>query len=271
MTASDVAYLLGDDGSRPCPRRTGACVAASRRRGCCCSGSVPVAAVLLATLGPHDVFSQIALFFSEDGGGDVRRRLCGAGLCRAAGGRDLSAGSRPGEMLDGLGMAETTPGPLIMVLQFVGFMAAFRDPGGLVPMLAGTLGGAARPPGSPSCPASCGSSSARPSSRRCAATRRCRRAVGDHGGRGRRDPEPRGLVRAARPVPPRSRSGRATACTSMCRSGRRSTPRPRADAGRDPGDLPVQGKDDPDACSLFPNRGTLVRGKRRSLTAAKVL
>ena len=48
---------------------------------------------------------------------------------------------KPGEMLDGLGMAETTPGPLIMVLQFVGFMAAFRDPGGLSPMLAGTLGG----------------------------------------------------------------------------------------------------------------------------------
>jgi chromate transporter len=47
----------------------------------------------------------------------------------------------PREMLDGLGMAETTPGPLIMVLQFVGFMAAFRDPGALSPMLAGTLGG----------------------------------------------------------------------------------------------------------------------------------
>jgi chromate transporter len=44
-------------------------------------------------------------------------------------------------MLDGLGMAETTPGPLIMVLQFVGFMAAFRDSAGLPPMLAGTLGG----------------------------------------------------------------------------------------------------------------------------------
>ena len=48
---------------------------------------------------------------------------------------------KPGEMLDGLGMAETTPGPLIMVLQFVGFMAAFRAPGTLSPMLAGTLGG----------------------------------------------------------------------------------------------------------------------------------
>jgi chromate transporter len=48
---------------------------------------------------------------------------------------------RPGEMLDGLGMAETTPGPLIMVVQFVGFLAAYRHPGILPPMLAGTLGG----------------------------------------------------------------------------------------------------------------------------------
>ena len=48
---------------------------------------------------------------------------------------------RPGEMLDGLGLAETTPGPLIMVTQFVGFMAAYRNPGALRPMLAGTLGG----------------------------------------------------------------------------------------------------------------------------------
>ncbi len=47
---------------------------------------------------------------------------------------------QPGEMLDGLGMAETTPGPLIMVVQFVGFMGAYRNPGVLDPMLAGTLG-----------------------------------------------------------------------------------------------------------------------------------
>jgi chromate transporter len=47
---------------------------------------------------------------------------------------------KPGEMLDGLGLAETTPGPLILVLQFVGFLAAFRSPGGLDPMLAGALG-----------------------------------------------------------------------------------------------------------------------------------
>jgi chromate transporter len=48
---------------------------------------------------------------------------------------------RPGEMLDGLGMAETTPGPLIMVTQFVGFMGAFRAPGNLDPLFAGVLGG----------------------------------------------------------------------------------------------------------------------------------
>jgi len=47
----------------------------------------------------------------------------------------------PGEMLDGLGMAETTPGPLIMVTQFVGFLAAWRTPGGMPPLLAATLGG----------------------------------------------------------------------------------------------------------------------------------
>jgi chromate transporter len=48
---------------------------------------------------------------------------------------------QPGEMLDGLGMAETTPGPLIMVTQFVGFMGAFRSPGELNPYVAGVLGG----------------------------------------------------------------------------------------------------------------------------------
>lgn len=44
---------------------------------------------------------------------------------------------RPGEMLDGLGMAETTPGPLIQVVQFVGFMGAYRHPGDLSPLLVG--------------------------------------------------------------------------------------------------------------------------------------
>ena len=44
------------------------------------------------------------------------------------------------QMMAGLGLAETTPGPLIMVLQFVGFVAAWQNPGDLTPLAAGTLG-----------------------------------------------------------------------------------------------------------------------------------
>lgn len=47
---------------------------------------------------------------------------------------------KPGQMMDGLGLAETTPGPLIMVLQFVGFMGAWQHPEGLPTLLAATLG-----------------------------------------------------------------------------------------------------------------------------------
>jgi len=47
---------------------------------------------------------------------------------------------RPGQMMDGLGLAETTPGPLIMVLQFVGFMGAWQHPEGLQPLVAATIG-----------------------------------------------------------------------------------------------------------------------------------
>jgi chromate transporter len=45
-----------------------------------------------------------------------------------------------GEMLDGLGLAETTPGPLILVLEYVGYLAGFRHALGLNPYIAGTLG-----------------------------------------------------------------------------------------------------------------------------------
>jgi chromate transporter len=46
----------------------------------------------------------------------------------------------PEQMMDGLGLAETTPGPLIMVLQFVGFMGGWNHPGGLAPIVAATAG-----------------------------------------------------------------------------------------------------------------------------------
>jgi chromate transporter len=48
----------------------------------------------------------------------------------------------PGQMVVGLGLAETTPGPLIMVLEFVGFVGAYRNPDGLPPIAAGVLGAA---------------------------------------------------------------------------------------------------------------------------------
>jgi chromate transporter len=47
---------------------------------------------------------------------------------------------KTGQMMDGLGLAETTPGPLVMVLQFVGFMGGWSQPGGSPPLIAATLG-----------------------------------------------------------------------------------------------------------------------------------
>ena len=96
--------------------------------------------VLMLTLGTADTFSQIAIFFSKmavvtfGGAYAVLAYVAQQAV-------ETYGWLQPGEMLDGLGMAETTPGPLIMVVQFVGFMGAFRDPGSLPPMLAGTLGG----------------------------------------------------------------------------------------------------------------------------------
>jgi chromate transporter len=99
----------------------------------------PVAALLLV-LGPADVFSQIAVFFSK-----MALVTFGGAYAVLAYVAQEAVGTygwlHPTQMLDGLGMAETTPGPLIMVLQFVGFMAAFGSPHALSPLLAATLGG----------------------------------------------------------------------------------------------------------------------------------
>jgi chromate transporter len=100
---------------------------------------IPVVAIV-ASLGFGNVFSEIAIFFSK-----MAMVTFGGAYAVLAYVAQQAVENygwlKPGEMLDGLGMAETTPGPLIMVLQFVGFMAAFRDPGTLPPMVAGTLGG----------------------------------------------------------------------------------------------------------------------------------
>jgi chromate transporter len=99
---------------------------------------VPIA-VLWSWLGLTNVFVQEGLFFSKmavvtfGGAYAVLAYVAQQAV-------ETHGWLAPGEMLDGLGMAETTPGPLIMVVQFVGFMGAYRNPGPLDPMLAGSLG-----------------------------------------------------------------------------------------------------------------------------------
>ncbi|HYC66537.1 MAG TPA: chromate efflux transporter [Reyranellaceae bacterium] len=99
----------------------------------------PVAALWL-WLGEANVFTQIAVFFSKmavvtfGGAYAVLAYVAQQAV-------DHYHWVTAGEMLDGLGMAETTPGPLIMVTQFVGFLGAWRSPGALDPLLAATLGG----------------------------------------------------------------------------------------------------------------------------------
>lgn len=98
----------------------------------------PVAA-LLALTGSSSVWSELGVFFSSmavvtfGGAYAVLAYVAQAAV-------DTFGWMRPGEMIDGLGLAETTPGPLIMVTQFVGFLAAHRAPGGLDPLVAGALG-----------------------------------------------------------------------------------------------------------------------------------
>lgn len=95
---------------------------------------------ILAALGPANTFTEIGGFFSKmavvtfGGAYAVLAYMAQQAV-------ETYGWLKPGEMLDGLGMAETTPGPLIMVVQFVGFLAAYRDPGSLPALLAGTLGG----------------------------------------------------------------------------------------------------------------------------------
>ncbi|HET7708858.1 MAG TPA: chromate efflux transporter [Sphingomicrobium sp.] len=100
---------------------------------------VPVA-LLLVILGRGNVFTEIALFFSRMavvtfGGAYAVLAYVAQQAVGEYGWLSAEA------MLDGLGMAETTPGPLIMVTQFVGFMAAAGQATGLPPLLAGILGG----------------------------------------------------------------------------------------------------------------------------------
>jgi chromate transporter len=131
------APLLPDDAlheARPSRRRT---------LGILALGLVlwvtPVAAVAVLTAGGQSIFVDQGVFF----GGMALVTFGGAYavLSYVAQAAVQTYGwLQAGEMVRGLALAETTPGPLIMVVQFVAFLGAYRDPGSLDPWVAGVLG-----------------------------------------------------------------------------------------------------------------------------------
>ena len=96
--------------------------------------------LLVACLGSDNIFTRLSVFFSEvavfsfGGAYAVLAYVAQQAV-------ETQHWLRPGEMLAGLGMAETTPGPLIMVVQYVGFLAGYRTPGVLPPLMTATLAG----------------------------------------------------------------------------------------------------------------------------------
>ena len=97
----------------------------------------PIALVVLAT-GMGSVYSQQGLFFSQV----AVITFGGAYAVLAYVGQEVVArfSVTTTDVVAGLGLAESTPGPLILVVQFLGFLAAYRDPGALPPFVAGSLG-----------------------------------------------------------------------------------------------------------------------------------
>ncbi|MGQ0766844.1 MAG: chromate efflux transporter [Gemmatimonadota bacterium] len=99
---------------------------------------VPVAFIVVA-VGRDHVISDLASFFSQAAVvtfGGAYAVLSYVAQHAVEDRNWLTAG----EMVDGLGMAETTPGPLIIVVQFVAFLAAFREPGHLAPFVSAVIG-----------------------------------------------------------------------------------------------------------------------------------
>jgi len=100
----------------------------------------PVAVAVLL-LGPNHVLVSLGVFFSKlavvsFGGAYALMAYMAQEVVEAQGWLKLP------EMVDGLGLAETTPGPLILVTQFVGFLAAYREAAPFAPLLAAVLGAA---------------------------------------------------------------------------------------------------------------------------------
>ncbi len=106
----------------------------------CVVWAVPII-VVWVFLGPAHVLTDISLFFSQ-----LAVVTFGGAYAVLAYMAQEAVQSyhwlNAGEMADGLGLAESTPGPLIMVTQFVGFLGAYRAPAPFSPLVAGTIGAA---------------------------------------------------------------------------------------------------------------------------------
>ena len=105
---------------------------------CLCVWWLPLLLVI-AWRGVQDTLSKEAVFFSQAamvtfGGAYAVLAYINQAAVQTFGWLE------PGEMVTGLGLAESTPGPLILVTEFVGFLAAYKFPGELAPSVAGTLG-----------------------------------------------------------------------------------------------------------------------------------
>lgn len=99
--------------------------------------ALPVGAAVALT-GAHSIFTAQSLFFS--GAAVVTFGGAYAVLAYVAQRAvEVYGWLAPGEMVRGLALAETTPGPLIMVVQFVAFVGAYRHPGSLDPWLAAVV------------------------------------------------------------------------------------------------------------------------------------
>ena len=95
--------------------------------------------IVVALTGVHSVFTEQGVFFS----GAAMVTFGGAYAVLAYVAQkavEVYGWLAPGEMVRGLALAESTPGPLIMVVQFVAFVGAYRDPGSLNPWAAAVLG-----------------------------------------------------------------------------------------------------------------------------------
>ncbi len=133
--ADEVAHLIADDETVP---RQSARRALRAAAVCAVLWLVPVIA-LVSALGSDHVFAQEALLFSKTaviGFGGAYAILTYVSQEAVATYGWLS----PKDMTTGLALAETTPGPLVLVLQFVGFMAGYNHPGSLPPLVAGAIG-----------------------------------------------------------------------------------------------------------------------------------